>query len=69
MQTFTRLDARAHDFEQGFRALLSAKREVSRDVDDAAATIIADVVAREYTIHMHKRVCYAEARFGRQGAD
>jgi histidinol dehydrogenase len=46
MQTFTRLDARAHDFEQGFRALLSAKREVSRDVDDAAATIIADVVAR-----------------------
>ena len=46
MQTFTRLDARAHDFEQGFGALLSAKREVSRDVDDAAATIIADVVAR-----------------------
>ena len=46
MQTFTRLDARAHDFEQGFRALLSAKREVSRDVDDAAAAIIADVVAR-----------------------
>ena len=46
MQTFTRLDARAHDFEQGFGALLSAKREVSRDVDDAAAAIIADVVAR-----------------------
>ena len=46
MQTFTRLDARSSDFEQGFRALLAAKREVSRDVDDAAAAIIADVVAR-----------------------
>lgn len=46
MQTFTRLDARTSDFEQGFRALLAAKREVSRDVDDAAAAIIADVVAR-----------------------
>ncbi len=46
MQTFTRLDARSSDFEQGFRALLAAKREVSRDVDEAAAAIIADVVAR-----------------------
>ena len=46
MQIFTRLDARSSDFEQGFRALLAAKREVSRDVDDAAAAIIADVVAR-----------------------
>ena len=46
MQTFTRLDARSSDFEQGFAALLSAKREVSRDVDEAAAAIIADVVAR-----------------------
>ena len=46
MQSFTRLDARSSDFEQGFRALLAAKREVSRDVDDAAAAIIADVVAR-----------------------
>ncbi len=46
MQSFTRLDARSSDFERGFSALLSAKREVSRDVDDAAAAIIADVAAR-----------------------
>ena len=46
MQSFTRLDARSSDFERGFTALLAAKREVSRDVDDAAAAIIADVAAR-----------------------
>ncbi len=46
MQTFTRLDAGASDFEQRFRALLAAKREVSRDVDAAAASIIADVMER-----------------------
>ena len=46
MQSFTRLDARSSDFERGFSALLAAKREVSRDVDDAAAAIIADVAAR-----------------------
>ncbi|WP_237479275.1 histidinol dehydrogenase [Lichenibacterium dinghuense] len=46
MQTHTRLDARSSDFEQRFRALLAAKREVSQDVDDAAAAIIADVRAR-----------------------
>ncbi len=46
MQTFTRLDATASTFEHDFRALLGAKREVSQDVDDAAAAIIADVRAR-----------------------
>ena len=46
MQTYTRLDARSSDFEQGFRTLLAAKREVSEDVDAAAAAIIADVRAR-----------------------
>jgi histidinol dehydrogenase len=46
MQTHTRLDARSSDFEQRFRALLLAKREVSEDVDAAAAAIIAEVRAR-----------------------
>ena len=46
MQTYTRLDARSSDFEQGFRTLLAAKREVSEDVDAAAEAIIADVRAR-----------------------
>ena len=46
MHSYTRLDAESSDFEQGFRALLAAKREVSQDVDDAAAAIIADVRAR-----------------------
>ena len=46
MRTLTRLDARASDFDPAFRALLAAKREVSEDVDAAAAAIIADVRAR-----------------------
>ena len=46
MQTYTRLDARSSDFEHAFRALLSAKREVSQDVDDAVGAIIADVRGR-----------------------
>ena len=33
------------EFEAAFRALLAAKREVSEDVDAAAAAIIADVRA------------------------
>ena len=41
-----RLDARAADFEDRFRALLALKREVSVDVDAVVAAIIADVVAR-----------------------
>ena len=41
-----RLDAGAPAFEAAFRALLAMKREVSADVDAAAAAIIADVVAR-----------------------
>jgi histidinol dehydrogenase len=41
-----RLDARSGDFEARFRDLLAMKREVSEDVDRAAAAIIADVVAR-----------------------
>ncbi len=46
MQHVMRLDARSSDFEGAFGRLLAAKREVSEDVDAAAAAIIADVVAR-----------------------
>ena len=46
MHTVMRLDARSRDFERDFGRLLAAKREVSEDVDSAAAAIIADVVAR-----------------------
>jgi histidinol dehydrogenase len=41
-----RLDARAPGFGRAFAALLSAKREVSEDVDEAVKAIIADVAAR-----------------------
>lgn len=41
-----RLDAAAADFDARFADLLAMKREVSEDVDAAARTIIADVVAR-----------------------
>ncbi|HEV3186036.1 MAG TPA: histidinol dehydrogenase [Xanthobacteraceae bacterium] len=41
-----RLDTRAADFSQRFRAFLDAKREVSEDVVEAARAIIADVIAR-----------------------
>jgi histidinol dehydrogenase len=41
-----RLDARSPDFERAFAALLSAKREVSEDVDEAVKGIVADVAAR-----------------------
>ena len=56
-----RLDARAPDFEARFATLLSAKREVSEDVDAAVRAIIADVRARgdvaltEYT-HRYDRI-------------
>ncbi|KPP87009.1 MAG: histidinol dehydrogenase [Rhodobacteraceae bacterium HLUCCO07] len=40
------LDAAAPDFEAGFTALLTAKREDSADVDEIVAGIIADVRAR-----------------------
>ncbi len=46
MHNVMRLDARSSDFERDFGRLLAAKREVSEDVDIAAAAIIADVVAR-----------------------
>lgn len=41
-----RLTIDAPEFETGFAELLSAKREVSRDVNDTVAAIIADVEAR-----------------------
>jgi histidinol dehydrogenase len=41
-----RLDAREPSFPQAFAALLSAKREVSEDVDQAVRAIIEDVVVR-----------------------
>jgi len=40
------LDSSDADFETGFRAFLTAKRETDADVDAAVATIIADVQAR-----------------------
>jgi histidinol dehydrogenase len=41
-----RLDMRRDGFAAQFDALLAAKREISEDVDQAVAAIIADVVAR-----------------------
>jgi len=41
-----RLDIDAPDFSECFRRFLAAKREISEDVEQAARTIIADVVAR-----------------------
>jgi histidinol dehydrogenase len=41
-----RLDARDADFERQFAALLAMKREVSEDVDQVAAAIIADIRER-----------------------
>ena len=41
-----RLDARRPDFAEKFAGLLAMKREVSHDVDQAVAAIIADVAAR-----------------------
>ncbi len=40
-----RLDSRSPDFEGAFKVLLSAKREVSEDVDQAVRAIIRDVMA------------------------
>jgi len=41
-----RLDRRAPDFPERFRAFLSTKREASADVEAAVRTVIADVIAR-----------------------
>jgi histidinol dehydrogenase len=41
-----RLDSRADDFAARFAAFLASKREDAADVEEAARTIIADVVAR-----------------------
>jgi histidinol dehydrogenase len=41
-----RLDTRAADFAQRFRAFLDTKREISEDVEQAVRGIIADVIAR-----------------------
>jgi histidinol dehydrogenase len=41
-----RLDHRAGDFADKFRAFLATKREAAADVEDAARAIIADVAAR-----------------------
>jgi histidinol dehydrogenase len=41
-----RLDTRAADFAERFRAFLDTKREISEDVEQAVRAIIADVVAR-----------------------
>ena len=41
-----RLDARASDFAERFRAFLAAKREQASDVEEAARAIIAEVAAR-----------------------
>src|ERR1700745_4301689 len=41
-----RLDSRAPDFAERFRAFLATKREASADVEAAVRAIIADVAAR-----------------------
>jgi histidinol dehydrogenase len=41
-----RLDTRAADFAERFRAFLDTKREISEDVEQAVRAIIADVIAR-----------------------
>jgi histidinol dehydrogenase len=41
-----RLDTRAADFVQRFRAFLAAKRETAADVEEAVRAIVADVAAR-----------------------
>ncbi len=41
-----RLDARAPDFEQQFKALLAQKRDLAPDVDATVKAIIDDVIAR-----------------------
>src|SRR4029453_2207190 len=41
-----RLDRRAPDFAERFRAFLDTKREASADVEQAVRAIIADVAAR-----------------------
>ena len=41
-----RLDTRAADFNERFRAFIDTKREISEDVEQAVRAIIADVVAR-----------------------
>ena len=41
-----RLDTRAADFAQRFRAFLDTKREISEDVEQVVRAIIADVIAR-----------------------
>src|SRR5437667_1704399 len=41
-----RLDTRAPDFAERFRAFLTTKREAAADVEDVARAIVADVAAR-----------------------
>ena len=41
-----RLDCRAPDFTERFRAFLATKREASAEVDAVVRAIIADVAAR-----------------------
>jgi histidinol dehydrogenase len=67
MQSITRLDTRSRDFEQGFRTLLVAKREVSEDVDAAAAAIIADVAKRGDAALVDLSARYDRVDIGRLG--
>ena len=67
MQSITRLDARSRDFEQGFRRLLGAKREVSEDVDATVATIIADVAKRGDAALVELSARYDRVDIGRLG--
>jgi len=55
-----RLDIRASDFAQKFRAFLDTKREAAADVEDTVRAIVADVAARgdralaDYTLKFDK---------------
>jgi histidinol dehydrogenase len=51
-----RLDTRAADFAEKFRAFLDTKREVAADVDAAVRAIVADVAARgDAALHDYTR--------------
>lgn len=70
-----RIDSRDPDFAQSFARLLTMKREISEDVDDAVRRIIADVVAKgdealvEYTSRFDRLGASFSAERLRIGAD
>src|SRR3954462_2997229 len=62
-----RLDNRAADFLQKFRAFLDTKREASADVEQAARAIIADVAARGDTALIELTLKFDRVDLGKTG--